>query len=128
MWSIAGRTVGGEARSGLFGFGLLGSGLFGSGQVGSVVDGDAAALSFLQVFQGFAKEQARAAKLAAMAATATHRPFVSLGAWRGVLGVQGYLAHKKHPPRRTIQKLYAWDLWWSWEGGCFLWAGEEGIS
>ena len=34
--------------------------------------------------------------------------------------LQGYLAHKKHPPPRTLQKDYARVIWWSWGGGLFL--------
>ena len=30
---------------------------------------------------------------------------------RPILGVQGHLAHKKHPPRRTLQKPMPKDLW-----------------
>ena len=35
--------------------------------------------------------------------------------------LQGYLAHKKHPPPTTLQKDYTLRvLWWSYGGGQFL--------
>jgi hypothetical protein len=30
--------------------------------------------------------------------------------------VQGYLAHKKHPPPRTLQQRLSRVLWWSYRG------------
>ena len=35
---------------------------------------------------------------------------------RGACAVQGYLAHKKQPPRRTMSRA----LWWPWGGAVFL--------
>ena len=51
----------------------------------------------------------------------THLGFVlgvrALLCERALLGCTGYLAHKKHPPRRTLQKPYAQGpmvILWGW--------------
>ena len=40
------------------------------------------------------------------------------GFWGGSL--QGYLAHKKHPPAGPYGRNISRVIWWSWEGELFL--------
>ena len=42
--------------------------------------------------------------------SSTASPLLSL------LHLQGNLAHKKHPPPRTLQHDYAWVIWWFYGG------------
>ena len=54
----------------------------------------------------------------------SHVPRISLlspsSLQRGALLLQGYLAHKKHPPPRNLQKHMPRAIWWSWGGREFL--------
>ena len=36
-----------------------------------------------------------------------------------ILQQQGYLAHKKQRPPRTLRRTMPWALWWSYGGGLF---------